>query len=124
MTPEQAATLGTYIRERREALGLSARELARRADIADVIRIEQGQIASPRTDTLKAIADVLDVPLSDLLAIGQYLPEDELPTIAPYLRAKYDLPDEALADIEHYFTYVAKRHGIDPSGPKPGEDEN
>ncbi len=122
MTPEQARALGAFIRRQRLALGLSARELARRAGIADVIRIEQGILLNPRTDSLRAIAQGLDVPLNDLLAAADYVPAKELPTFRPYLRAKYkDLPDEAVAEMEQFLGRLQRKHGS--GGPLDGEDE-
>lgn len=122
MTPEQARSLGAFIRQRRLALGLSARELARRAGIADVIRIEQGILSNPRTDSLRAIAQGLDLPLSDLLAAADYVPAKELPTFTPYLRTKYkDLPDEAVAEMEQFLERLRQKHGT--GGPVDDEDE-
>jgi transcriptional regulator with XRE-family HTH domain len=110
MTPQEAKRLGRLLRAKREASGLTAREVARRADIdvGTVTRIEQGQILSPRPDSLFAIAD--------------WLPKDQLPTFTPYLRAKYkDFPDEAVAQMETFFARLAKKHGV--QGPTGGEDE-
>jgi transcriptional regulator with XRE-family HTH domain len=122
MTPEQAHALGDFIRERRLTLGISQRELARRAGVADVVRIEQGILLNPRAESLRALAHGLDVPLNDLFAIADWLPQDELPTLTPYLRAKYkELPQEAVNEMERFFTRLARRHGV--HGPADGEDE-
>jgi transcriptional regulator with XRE-family HTH domain len=84
--------------------------------------LEAGTNLSPRPDTLKAIARVLDLPISDVFVIVDWLPEDELPTIRPYLRAKYrDLTDEAITEIEAYADRLNKRHG--GTGPAEHEDE-
>ncbi len=122
MTPEQARALGAFIRQRRVELGLSARELARRAGVADVIRIEQGILLNPRTDSLRAIAHGLDVPLNDLLAAADYVPAKELPTFTPYLRTKYkELPEQAVAEMEQFLQRLRHKHGT--GGPVDGEDE-
>lgn len=114
--------LGEYIRERREALGMSQRELSRQANIAGVRKIESGMTTHPRTDTLEAIARVLGVTITDLVTAGK---PQELPNFAPYLRTKYGpLPEEAIQQIDRYFQRIAKRHGIAPNGPAPGEDES
>ncbi|WP_431230431.1 helix-turn-helix domain-containing protein [Paenarthrobacter nicotinovorans] len=119
--------LADAIRERRQELGLSASEVARRADVAKgtITRLELGQIASPRMDNLRTIADVLQIPLTNLLAESRVLRDSDLPTLHPYLRTKFkDMPASAVREIEEHFRDVASRHGIDiNTGPAPGEDE-
>ncbi len=115
--------LGRLIRDARLGAGLTAREVARRAglDVSTVTRIELGQIAQPSADKLKAIAPALGIPISDLLAAAGLLPKGELPTLRPYLRAKYrELPDEAVAEVERLINDCTERYG---SGPRDGEDE-
>jgi len=50
------------LRTRREAMGLSARELGRRSGVAEthVSLIERGTIVEPRTATVKALAEALE----------------------------------------------------------------
>jgi transcriptional regulator with XRE-family HTH domain len=100
------------------------RQLAREigANIATISALEAGSSLSPQPDILKAIARVLDLPSSDLFVIADWLPADELPTLRPYLRAKYhDLDEQAIADIEAYANRRARRHGS--TGPIDREDE-
>ena len=126
MTSEEAKRLARTLKRRREGLGLSASEVARRAGVRNstVTRIELAQILSPRAENLKAIAGVLELPVSDLFAAADWVPKGELPSFQPYLRAKYgDLPDTAVAELERSFTQLAERYGYDPAGPAPGEDE-
>ena len=128
MTPEQAKQLSNLLTSRRVAAGLSGAEVARRAgvDVGTVSRIERGQIPSPTAKTLLALGKVLDIPASDLFTVAPWATPQELPTIRPYLRTKYHMPDDAMQEIERHFTEVAQRHGIsfDPNhGPQNGEDE-
>ena len=125
MNPQQAKKLGSHLRTSREALGISARELARRADVDDstIVRFEQGAFAEPSPDKLQRIARVLGLNLADLYVLADY-PVPGLPTLRPYLRAKYrDLPPEAAQQLDAYAQRLAKRHGVELSGPAPGEDE-
>lgn len=127
MKPNQAQQFGAYIRRAREEQGLSARALARLIGVNDttILRIEQGAIEAPRPDLLTALARELDLPLSDVFAMADYVAPRELPNFAPYLRAKYgDLPASAMKDLERSFRKVAERYGYEGSGPKPGEDES
>jgi DNA-binding XRE family transcriptional regulator len=65
---EGMRSLGKRIRAIRESIGMTQLELARAAGIARVteVRIEKGE-QSPRYDTLLAIAQALQRPVSDLL---------------------------------------------------------
>jgi transcriptional regulator with XRE-family HTH domain len=126
MNPEQAKELGRQLRARRDDLGLSLRDLEKLAgvDNGTIVRIEQGAFAAPAPDKLSRIAEALKLSLADVFALADYAVPDDLPTFAPYLRTKYrDLPAPAVAELERSFKRIAKRHGIDPTGPAPGEDE-
>jgi transcriptional regulator with XRE-family HTH domain len=126
MEQEQAHELGNRLRQRREELGLSTRELAERAGTTHttVARLEQGAFDAPAPDKLSRIADALGLGLADVYALADYSVPSELPSFRPYLRAKYrNLPTEAVEQLERSFTWLAKRHGFDPAGPGPGEDE-
>jgi len=46
---------------------------------------------------------------------------EDLPSFTPYLRAKYDLPDSAVSEMERFFARLAKKHGV--QGPTGREDE-
>ncbi len=127
MKDPQITQLGTLIKQARMKQAMSARELSRRAGVTDsnIIRIEQGQIASPRPDMLKAIADALDIDLADVYAAAGYVQPQGLPSFTPYLRSKYaDLPAGAKRELEKSFNQIAKKYGYDQQGPKPGEDES
>jgi transcriptional regulator with XRE-family HTH domain len=125
MTPDEAQRLARLLLTRRQAAGLSARELARRAgvDSGTVVRIEQGQIARPRADSLRALGAVLGISAADLFTAAEWLPGGELPTFRPYLRAKYrELPDEAVAEMAAVFDRIARDYGL--RGPAGCEDEH
>jgi transcriptional regulator with XRE-family HTH domain len=57
------------LRKLREAKGLSQEKLARLADVANntIIKIEAGKNQNPTLDTLKKIANVLEVSIDDLI---------------------------------------------------------
>jgi len=100
------------------------RQVAARAGFhfRTVESLEAGINLSPQPDTLIAIAQVLDLSVSDLYVLADWLPAGELPTLKPYLRAKYrDLDEQAIADIEAYAYRRAQRHG--GTGPVGREDE-
>jgi len=124
LTPDQAQQLGELLRSRRLLLGLRLRQLAASTGltIATLSEIETGVNLSPYPDTLKKLAGGLGLPISDLYLAIDWLPAGELPTLRPYLRAKYQGLDEgAIADIEAYANRRAQRHG--GTGPLDREDE-
>src|SRR5207244_12399898 len=90
MSPDQAKTLGEFLREQRAALGLSTRALAARCgiDMATIVRLEQGAFAEPRPDTLRVVAEALGVSPADVFAMADYVVPDELPAFSPYLHRK------------------------------------
>lgn len=126
MNPEQAKELGRQLRAKRDDLGLSVRDLEKLAgvDNGTIVRIEQGAFAAPAPDKLSRIADALGLSLADVFSLAEYVVPDDLPNFAPYLRSKYrDLPPLAVKELERSFQRIAKRYGLDPAGPAPGEDE-
>lgn len=126
MDQEQARELGQRLRQRREQLGLSLRDLAERADTTHttIVRLEQGAYDAPAPDKLSRIAEALGLSLADVYALADYSVPSELPSFRPYLRSKYrGLPAPAVEELERSFLRVAKRHGLALDGPKPGEDE-
>lgn len=119
MPKDNLQRLGQFIRGRREELGISQRELARRASVADVSRLELGLVVNPRRDTLQALAEALNLTLSELVAVGA---APALPNFTPYMRAKYrELPDEAIAEVEAFIAHLQTKHQLHE--PKDGEDE-
>jgi transcriptional regulator with XRE-family HTH domain len=124
MDRDKAKELGEYLRQQREARGASARSVATvvGVDIAQIVRLEQGAVASPKADVLAAIAEYLELPLADVFGLAGYTLPKELPSFKPYLRAKYqELPDEAVDEMERFFARLAKKHGV--TGPVGREDE-
>jgi transcriptional regulator with XRE-family HTH domain len=125
MTPQQAASLGDYLRATRQGLGLSLRGLAACCGVNDatISRIENGAFHSPKPDTLASIARALDLPVDDVLERAGY-PARELPALPLYLRTKYStLPEVVVAEMERYFERLRRDYGLDLDGPEPGEDE-
>lgn len=126
MEPRQAQKLGQHLRQAREKLGISARELARRTDLSDssIVRIEQGAFLEPTPDTLRRIADALGINLADLYVMADYPMPSELPSLKLYLRSKYgELSASDVHAISDYADSIAGRRGVRLDGPAPGEDE-
>ncbi len=71
---KQTTELGKVITEAREKLGISQRELSRRAnmDCAEVSRIESGKRLKPNVLYLKGIAETLNLSMVDLMKLAGY----------------------------------------------------
>jgi transcriptional regulator with XRE-family HTH domain len=124
LTPAQAHQLAELLRTHRQAAGLSMRQLARATglSVSVISKLEAGSLPNPLPETLKPIARVLGLHMSDLFLVADWLPAGELPTLRPYLRAKYhDLDEDAIAALEDYAEKLTQQHG--GTGPIDREDE-
>lgn len=121
--------LAALLKRRREAAGLSFRQLAELSGIprSQLFALEQASIGKVQPSTLEALAAPLGVPLADLYAVAGYAAPRELPSFTPYLRSKYrTLPDEAQDELQQSFARITAKYGYDPTasgGPASGEDE-
>lgn len=63
------SNIAQNLKKLREAKGLSQEKLARLADVANntIVKIESGKNSNPTLDTVKKIAEVLDVSIDDLV---------------------------------------------------------
>lgn len=97
--------LGRIIREARLERGLTIRQAAEalKMDWGYYGKIETGQ--NPLGKHARPIAKLLGLDAADLEALAA----PTLPNFAPYLRAKYDLDDEAIAELESHFAQVSRR---------------
>lgn len=124
ITPGQAKRLAVMLRRHRQERGLSMRQVALQAgfNVATIVGLEAGSNLAPQPSTLKALAEVLQLDLGQLYTELNWLPAPPLPSLAPYMRAKYhDLPESAIAELEAYANRLIQRHG--GRGPVDGEDE-
>lgn len=103
--------VGRYIQQLRQRAGLSLRGLASsaRVDPSWLSKLERGAVHTPDPRALWRLAQALDVEVAELHRAAGY--GDGLPGFAPYLRAKYDLPEDAVAQLQAHFALInAKYH--------------
>ena len=115
MDKEQAARLGTLIRQRRQALGMSTHELGERIGTRNstIIRLEQGAFAAPSPEKLAGIAEALGMSLADMYGHAGYVVPNDLPGFHAYLPARYrELPQEAIQELIDMFDILVARHGL------------
>ena len=110
---EQASKVGQYIKRQRQERGLSVRDLAAVAqvDASWLSKVERGIYAKPDPRLLNRLAQALDVETADLYLEAGYGDPRGLPGFTPYLRAKYDLPDEALEQLQAHFDLINDHYG-------------
>jgi transcriptional regulator with XRE-family HTH domain len=105
--------LGDYIKRHRMAAGLTMEQLAERAGVfrSSIHRWETGK-RTPGAADLARLARALGVDFEDLFTLAGFVTPQELPTLAPYLRTKYGLSDEAaLAEAEQFFARLEAEKG-------------
>lgn len=119
--------LAKKVREAREAKDVSIYALAKQTNIhrSTLQSLEAGEIRNPSPEYLARIAEALDLRLADLYPLAGYALPSELPDFDGYLAAKFrGLPAEAIDELNGHLKYLADKHGLDPNGPAPGEDED
>jgi transcriptional regulator with XRE-family HTH domain len=114
-----ARQFGLMLRERRESLGLTTRQLAAAAKVphTTIVRIEQGRIAAPRPDKLARLATALGFTPGELFASVGYLHATDLPDLRTYLRAKYPgLPEAAITELGQQLDQLTSKHPTTAEG--------
>ncbi|MFB9726867.1 helix-turn-helix transcriptional regulator [Haloechinothrix salitolerans] len=105
-------TLGSYLRTQREACDMTIRQVARLSGIQPsyIAELEAGKKANPSAEILQKIASVLELDTADLFAFIGVTPPKDLPSVAPYLRAKYNLTGDALAEAEQQIKRIIDKN--------------
>jgi transcriptional regulator with XRE-family HTH domain len=103
-TPE----LGRLVRQVRRSVGWSIRRLGSHAGVDPtwISRLERGIYASPDPRALSRVASALGIDSLELFTAAGYRSSSALPALAPYLRAKYDLPPAAVRQLQADFERV------------------
>lgn len=119
MSPKDSTSLAETIRRHREAAGLSQLALARMIGVpaSTVFRMERAEVEAPDPDKLQRLAAALEIDPEELFS--QYPAPERLPEFAPYLRAKYGMSAEAVAEAEQFFAGLAEREK--PKGGRRGK---
>jgi len=109
-TPERHSTteLGDVVRRHRTQRNLPLRALAATAGVDPtwIMRLERGDYSSPDPRSLAAVARALEIDVADLYLAAGYDSGRELPGFEPYLRSKYDLPPDAVAELRTHFDAI------------------
>jgi transcriptional regulator with XRE-family HTH domain len=107
--------LGDLLKSRREAAGLTLHEMATKLGISRQYlgRLERGEYMHPAPEILFRIVKCLNVSSEDLYALTGLLPMTDLPSLAPYLRAKHpDWPDAVIAELDDFCNYLKHKYSL------------
>jgi transcriptional regulator with XRE-family HTH domain len=115
--------LGEHIHALRTSKGLGLREAARLAGVDPtwLSRLEQGLYTSPNTQSLARVARGLGVDIEEFYVVLGLTNGDGLPGLVPYLRAKYDLPGDAIAQLDAHFRLLNEKY--QPKGGPDGHND-
>lgn len=120
MRTNNSQSLGSYLREKREAAGLSGAQLAQRVDISAgfLNRVERGERHTLAPDTLQRIIDELKLDPAEAFAYIGVKPAVVMPSKRAFFRSVYGVSDaEADEIIGRLETYIKERD-------KGGSDDN
>lgn len=109
MTRDAQISVGEIIKAKRLEMGLSMAKASTAAhvDARWWSRLEQGVYENPDPKSLNRVAKVLDLEVTDLFVAANF--SDGLPSFAPYLRSRYDLPPEAIRQLQEHFDLLDQR---------------
>jgi transcriptional regulator with XRE-family HTH domain len=118
-----AVALGKCLRQRREELGLSLRQLALKVGThaSYLGRLETGAYRRPPFEYLPRIAEALKISYADLFTVSGYGVPEELPSLVPYLRVRYNMSEDSIREANRYFEQLQHQDGINinqGSGPR------
>ena len=123
------APLGEFIKSRRESRNITKADACRQSglDYSYWVKLEAGVYQMPSPKALDLVADVIGCKPADLYVLAGYKIGGELPGFGPYLRSKYQLPGEAIEQLESYFSFLRNQYGIaddEPVFPPTDSDED
>lgn len=100
--------LGQFIKEKREASGMSQKTLGEAAGISDsaIQRIEAGTRKSPGWDTLCKIAKALEIHPFVILQSAGYITTEDLQPYSPSIKGLSDLNERELQCVQLFTDFV------------------
>jgi transcriptional regulator with XRE-family HTH domain len=112
MNDAQAVRLGRLLAQARHSKGLSLRAVAEQAGVAHLwlSRVEQGLFNQPAPERVTRVADALGIDPERIDRITKGHVSKNLPGVRTYFRAKYDLSQEEIDQIENTVTEIRHNH--------------
>jgi len=107
---DKSARLAKTLRQARIASGLSARELQAVSGVAKSVVSRFEHEGTGSAHNLLALARALELRASDLFSqAGRAMPTPS-PSLPAMLRAEYDLPPEAIKEIQQNIKSIARKY--------------
>jgi transcriptional regulator with XRE-family HTH domain len=117
--------LGTLLRRGRETAGLSVRQLEAQSGVAKstIFRLEQDdRPAKISAVVLANLAQALEIPSTELFRAAQMPVPSEMPSLPAMLRAEYDVPPEAVQEMQRSLARIARRYQSTKNVKKPSNE--
>lgn len=104
--------LGEHVKRLRDSQGLGLREAARQAQVDPTWwrRLEGGHYVSPDAHGIAKVARVLGIDMEELYRVAGLSSGRKLPSLDTYLRTKYDLPPDAIAQLQAHFELLNDKY--------------
>jgi transcriptional regulator with XRE-family HTH domain len=110
MNDEKAERLARTLRQARQAAGLSIRQLEAQSGVSRSVISSFEREGTGSARNLLDLARALELRASDLFTqAGRSMPR-LAPSLPAMLRAEYDLPPEAIKEIQHNIEQVARKY--------------
>ena len=118
MSSSISEKFGWFVRQRREAKGISLRQMAKMIGVspAYISQVERGRFAPPAEDKVTAIAGILDLDVDELLAVAGKVSSDVTHIIkknpieiAGFVRSTRGMSDDERAKLFKRFVAAAKK---------------
>lgn len=110
MRQDNSERLGGMLRRARETAGLSIRQLEAQSGVARSVISRFEREGTGSANNLLALARSLELRASDLFSqAGRALPKFN-PSLPAMLRAEYDLPPEAIKEIQQNIELIARKY--------------
>jgi transcriptional regulator with XRE-family HTH domain len=110
MKDTKADQLARTLREARETAGLSVRQLEAQSGVAKSVISRFEHEGTGSAHNLLDLARALELRASDLfLQAGLTIPK-QAPSLPAMLRAEYDLPPEAIKEVQRNIEAIARKY--------------
>jgi transcriptional regulator with XRE-family HTH domain len=112
VTKEQAQRIGRMISTARRNKGWSLRRVSMETNISHswLLKLERGDYVSPAPDKLTRLADALSIDPERIERIAKGQMSESLPGLRTYFRAKYDLSQGDIDEIERTVEDIQRKH--------------
>ena len=112
VTREQANRIGRMIATARRNKGWSTRRLSLETGVSHpwLSKLEHGEYLSPAPERLMRLAETLGIDPERIERVAKGQMSENLPGLRTYFRAKYELSQQEIDEIERTVEEVQRKH--------------